>query len=639
MQRKSFIRNAILTFSFYVLNGKLFGFFSAQKRHKNNESSIYGTIAVSQILLGALTPFSVKATAKVQNVAVTQARLMLSISSTLSNPIYGPFAPVNAGNNYVAAMSIAGLLPGTRYWYAVDSDNFPNNATDYLGSFYTPLNSPFPFSFTVGADNLDPDHFVFLRMALKSPMFHITTGDFHYRNPNSATDINVHRAPYETLFSTGRLKNFLLNTPLVYMWDDHDFCGNDSNAASAGKTNARLAYQEYIPHYPLPAGGGDEPIYQAFTIGRIRFILTDLRSARESRTMLGAAQKAWFKSECRAARESNLVICWISSVSFGGDQPDNWGGFADERTELGDFFRDNGIKNLFILAGDAHMVAIDNGKNHDFSTGASNPYRYPVFQAAALNQSGSFKGGVYSEGGPFLNPDSTYGQYGVIEVFDDGNKNMTISMQGLRVNSTGGTETVLTTYSFSPGLAQGPLPIKVSSFNVSATQGGEILLAWKTEQDNGCREYFIERSMNGIDFTAISRVNCRGGSSSASQYSFIDKQPVNGIKFYRIKIVEIDNSFTFSQIKSIHSLTAFTVKISDNPVMGALHVIVDTDKKANASFAIYNMQSGLVFNDQYILLNPGSNHINCDVQQLASGSYIFTIVSGEKNVSKKFIIK
>lgn len=38
-------------------------------------------------------------------------------------------------------------------------------------------------------------------------------------------------------------------------------------------------YQKYFPHYPLPAGQGNVPIYQAFTVGRIRIIMTDLRCA------------------------------------------------------------------------------------------------------------------------------------------------------------------------------------------------------------------------------------------------------------------------------------------------------------------------------------------------------------------------
>lgn len=49
------------------------------------------------------------------------------------------------------------------------------------------------------------------------------------------------------------------------------------NRSAIPRTRARLAYQQFFPHYPLAAGSGNVPIQQAFTVGRVRFIITDLR--------------------------------------------------------------------------------------------------------------------------------------------------------------------------------------------------------------------------------------------------------------------------------------------------------------------------------------------------------------------------
>ena len=83
---------------------------------------------------------------------------------------------------------------------------------------------------------------------------------------------------------------------------------------------------------------------------------------------------------------------------------------------------------------------------HDFSTGRNNPNQYPVLQAAALNQSGSYKGGTFSTG-YFPNPNDSYGQYGLVKVNDAGDSTIEISMTGFRVNSNG-NENVLTKYAF-----------------------------------------------------------------------------------------------------------------------------------------------------------------------------------------------
>ena len=66
-----------------------------------------------------------------------------------------------------------------------------------------------------------------------------------------------------------------------------------------------------------------------------------------------------------------------------------------------------------MVSGDAHMVALDDGSNSDYSTtgGAG----FPVFHAAPLDRPGSIKGGPYSDGA-FDGP----GQFGLLDIDDRG---------------------------------------------------------------------------------------------------------------------------------------------------------------------------------------------------------------------------
>ncbi|MBI1840142.1 MAG: alkaline phosphatase D family protein, partial [Verrucomicrobia bacterium] len=229
-------------------------------------------------------------------------------------------------------------------------------------------------------------------------------------------------------------------------WDDHDFGGNNSSRSATSHKAARLAYDEYVPHYPLAAGRGDVPIYQSFNVGRVKFILTDLRSERDavtnrddsSKSMMGAAQKQWFKQELLSANGRFPLIFWVSTVPWLGEKgsnyyrigtnvfgyihhtqitnsptqrtnrnraaaaaadpngEDHWSVFATERREIADFIQSNHIRGVAILHGDSHMLAADDGRNSDYSTlgGA----RLPVMCAAPLDQSPSIKGGPYSQG-------------------------------------------------------------------------------------------------------------------------------------------------------------------------------------------------------------------------------------------------
>jgi hypothetical protein len=65
--------------------------------------------------------------------------------------------------------------------------------------------------------------------------------------------------------------------PIAYIYDDHDYGGNDSDGNAPSKPAALSAYKSFVPHYSLASPNG-EAIYQAFTIGRVRILLTDSRS-------------------------------------------------------------------------------------------------------------------------------------------------------------------------------------------------------------------------------------------------------------------------------------------------------------------------------------------------------------------------
>jgi len=327
----------------------------------------------------------------------------------------------------IVAFRATGLSPDTPYTCSVvEGDGRQGVAA--TGSFRTFPSTAATFRFAFGScARTGSDHEVFAAIRAAAPLFFLNTGDLHYENiaENAAERFF---AAYRRVFTAPRQAALYAATPLVYMWDDHDYGPNDADRTAPGRTAARLAYREVIPHYPMIFGEGDRPIAQAFSVGRARFILTDLRSERSpsdlrdgpQKTMLGEHQKEWFKRELLAARQTHAVIFWVSSVTWigkPGNGVDHWGAYATERAELARFFADHDIDNLIILAGDAHMLAADDGSNTRYLDG---PGAAPlaVFQAAALDNNASYKGGPFSHGA-YL-PKAGEGCYGLVTVEDDG---------------------------------------------------------------------------------------------------------------------------------------------------------------------------------------------------------------------------
>ena len=113
--------------------------------------------------------------------------------------------------------------------------------------------------------------------------------------------------------------------------------------------------------------------------------------------------------EVRAAELIPLVVAREGEVRA-ADRP------AFERREIADFIKENQIKGVCILHGDAHMLAADNGADSDYATGGGAPL--PVLGAAPLDQDGSIKGGPYSQG--VYRPLKGEGCFGLVTVQDQG---------------------------------------------------------------------------------------------------------------------------------------------------------------------------------------------------------------------------
>jgi hypothetical protein len=147
----------------------------------------------------------------------------------------------------------------------------------------------------------------------------------------------------------------------------------------------------------------------------VRFLVTDTRSERTSSSMLGPAQESWLLGELANA-DAWAAVVWVNPDPWiAPDDPsrDDWGAFASERRRIADAIARMGIANLVMVSGDAHMVAIDDGSNSDFSSAGGGGF--PVLHAASLDRPGNVKGGPYSEGAF-----GGAGQFGLVHVHDDG---------------------------------------------------------------------------------------------------------------------------------------------------------------------------------------------------------------------------
>lgn len=338
--------------------------------------------------------------------------------------------------------ALSDLAPATIYQYRFSVDG--TTVTERTGTFATFPSGPASFTVAIGGcARLGSNGVVFEAIRAADPDLYLIVGDFFYAD--YIDQLDQFTAAYDNTLTRPAQAALYDSVPIAYIWDDHDYGRNDASSTTPTRAIARTAYSRYVPHYPLTGTG---TINQAFSYGRVRFIVPDTRSARDpdstpdgpNKTMLGATQLAWLEDELLAAKDDYALtvivssVPWIAAPEAGAD---DWAGYSFERQKIADFIAANHIGNLLMVAGDAHMIAIDDGSHTNYA--AAGNATFPLLHAAALDRPGSVKGGPYSEG---AYPGG--GHFGTVEVIDTGGAEMTVRIAGL--DWTGAT---LASYTFT----------------------------------------------------------------------------------------------------------------------------------------------------------------------------------------------
>jgi hypothetical protein len=90
------------------------------------------------------------------------------------------------------------------------------------------------------------------------------------------------------------------------------------------------------------------------------------------------------------------------------------------------------------------------------------------------------------------------------------------------------------------------LPVKLQSFVVKPA-ANKIQVSWTTSNEFACDYFEVERSSNGLTFEQIAKVQANN-QANLFTYKMLDDHPLTGKNFYRLKLIDLDGSFTYSQV-------------------------------------------------------------------------------------------
>lgn len=185
------------------------------------------------------------------------------------------------------------------------------------------------------------------------------------------------------------------------------------------------------------------------------------------------------------------------------------------------------------------------------------------------------------------------------------------------------------------------LPVELTSF--SGTPGEKSnKLSWATASETDNDRFVVERSANGQNFIAIGDVEGWGTTGSGNnEYQFNDDQPLFGHGFYRLRQIDFDGTFAFSEVISVENNAVGTeaFRVFPNPApAGSLEVRYFATTDGETEISLVSV-SGQVLTTTTFSVVRGWNTLPLVTDAVGKGLVMVRVANGEDSESQRVIIR
>jgi hypothetical protein len=180
------------------------------------------------------------------------------------------------------------------------------------------------------------------------------------------------------------------------------------------------------------------------------------------------------------------------------------------------------------------------------------------------------------------------------------------------------------------GSGSGLLPLTLVSF-YSSKQNQNVILNWRTENEENIKSFEIESRENGNSvWQPVGMIPSMAASAGGYLYTFIDQTKTNGDRYYHIKIIYHDGQYDYSKVLFVTSAQTAAISVMPTMANSSIHVSVPT--MGQTEISIFNTSGRLVKT-----LITGSEVFNIDVSRLSMGEYFLKASQGNNSYTTKFL--
>ena len=149
------------------------------------------------------------------------------------------------------------------------------------------------------------------------------------------------------------------------------------------------------------------------------------------------------------------------------------------------------------------------------------------------------------------------------------------------------------------------------------------MLNWSTAYEEDNSVFIVERSDDGATFADIGKVEAAGTSAEIQHYNFLDIMANAERSFYRLKQVDLDGTFSYSEVVAVpqvYTNNFMVARMSNVATQDVFEWTIDSMKDGDLGLSVTNLLGEEVYADE-MMLTMGLNDLSVDLSANPEGIY------------------
>lgn len=186
-----------------------------------------------------------------------------------------------------------------------------------------------------------------------------------------------------------------------------------------------------------------------------------------------------------------------------------------------------------------------------------------------------------------------------------------------------------------------PVPVELTSFTANVNNLSQVVLNWETASEINNQGFEIERRTETSEFRTIGFVEGYGTTTEPRSYVYTDVTADMGVNYYRLKQVDYNGTYAYSDVVEIEVTAPLTFDLAQNypnPFNPSTSIKYSVPESGNIRLSVFNIVGEEVAVLAEGFTQAGIYEVTFDASNLSTGVYLYKLQSANSVQTKKMML-